>query len=156
MKSQFTLQKVLVFSVLLFSASGNAGGIPVEACLQLCDEVDSKFKRLMKDADIPVRPKLCKLGSGRGSFGIHRSFLTMDGVKATYDWYRKRLSKWNEYRDGEALVLYSGPAVNMKDLDIKASGWDYSERTYIRVELVNKKYGMCKWPTKITININSR
>ncbi|RMI03518.1 MAG: hypothetical protein D6681_09770 [Calditrichaeota bacterium] len=127
---------------------------PAEACLSLCDAMDSDFQAFMAKAGIPAYPNGCS--SGRGSGGVHRSLLVLDPPEKVLNWYRKRLNGWHEFRDGATHVLYAGPEVNPNDPEIREFGWDYSERT--RIEIVGKKqhYGMCEWPTTITININVR
>jgi hypothetical protein len=129
---------------------------PAEACLSLCDGMDSDFQASMTKAGIPAYPNGCKHGSGRGSRGVHRSLLALDPPEKVLNWYRKRLKGWHYFKDEATHVLYAGPEVNPNDPEIREFGWDYSERTRIEIVGMKQRYGICEWPTTITININER
>ena len=155
MKPCHIVHSITAFLLLAVPAAvPGAEGPPLEACLSLCSEPDPDFKALMKKSGVPAFPGSCSYGSGRGGGLVHKSFLVMDSPEAAVRWYRGRLKDWHEFKDEGTHVLYAGPEVNMNDPEIREFGWDYSERT--RVEVVGEKqhYGLCEWPTTITIHIN--
>lgn len=147
---------VILLLVLMMPTAGFSAGPPAEACLSLCDGMDSDFRASMTKAGIPAYPNGCKHGSGRGSGGVHRSLLALDPPEKVLNWYRKRLKGWHYFRDDATHVLYAGPEVNPNDPEIREFGWDYSERTRIEIVGEKQRYGICEWPTAITININER
>jgi hypothetical protein len=139
--------------LLMSPTAGFSAKPPAEACLSVCSGIDRDFQASMTKAGIPVHPKGCMHGSGRGSGMVHRSLLVLDSPEKVLNWYQTRLKGWHYFKDGDAYVLYAGKKVNFNAPEIREFGWDYSGRTVIKIEGHKQRYGICEWPTTITITI---